>query len=421
MADNICIFEGINYVRLTPLVFMRPVYDLRCGILSLRKKIERWYPGVPITLHCRSYLADTIKQANSGYAVNEIKEKSCLFINGRVLADKKFAEQIPLEGEDTLYVQGQTIIAARASGRKLASLKNCLKDVFTISDFNGIVKKEVDVKVFNYLWDFIYSNGSQITDDFNYLTKNNKKNKIAGKVYDGAFLVNKKNIFIDKGSVIKPGVVLDAESGPIYIGKDVTVLPTAVITGPAFIGDGTVVNIGAKIYKNTSIGEVCKVGGDIEESIIQSYSNKQHEGFLGHSYLGSWVNIGADTNNSDLKNNYGSVKVTVNGELVDSGKLFLGLMIGDHSKSAINTMLNTGSTIGVSSNIFGAGFPPKYLPSFSWGGAEAITSYDLERAIETAKRVMSRRNIEMTDVDERLFRKIYDITRDERRKRGMPY
>lgn len=420
MVDSICIFEGLYYSRLLPLVYFRPQYDLRCGILTLREKIINSYPGIDISLHCRGYLHDTLALQNPGLRINEISGKSCLFINGRVIADEKFKEQIPLEGKDELFVTGDSIVAARVSGIKLTELKHQLNDLFSLSDFNDLVKTEVDVKVVNYPWDLIANNGDQIAADFFLLTKDIKGSKIKGKVYDGAFLLNEKNIFIGEGAKVKPGVVLDAESGPIYIDKNAEIFPNATIEGPVYIGEKSKIKIGAKIYENTSIGPVCKVGGEVEETIVHSYSNKQHDGFLGHSYLGMWVNLGADTNNSDLKNNYGSVKVVINGEQVDSGSMFVGLTMGDHSKSAINTMFNTGTVVGVSSNIFGGSFPNKYIPSFSWGGSEAITSYDLERAIDVAKRVMGRRKIDMTEADEKLFRKIFDLTKEERRKRGMP-
>ncbi|MBN2571778.1 MAG: GlmU family protein [Ignavibacteriales bacterium] len=420
MADSICILEGIYYKRLLPLVYLRPTYDLRCGILTIREKIEKCYPNVPIILHSRNYLTDIIRRDNPNHLINELENKSCLFINGRVLADAEFVEKIPLNGPDnTLYVNNETIIAARASGSKLDALKRAMNDVFTISDFSDLIKKEVDVKVVNYPWDLVSYNGEQIAKDFERLV-GNEKNKIKGKVYDGVQLINKENIFIDEGAKIKPGVVLDAEEGPIYIGKDAKIFPNATIEGPCFIGNNSAIKIGAKIYENTSIGEVCKVGGEVEQTIIHSYSNKQHDGFLGHSYIGQWVNLGADTNNSDLKNNYGSVKVIINDEQIDSGSMFVGLTMGDHSKSSINSMFNTGTVVGVSCNVFGTGFPPKYFPSFTWGGSEAITTYDLERSMEVAKKVMARRKVPFTEIDERLFRKVFDLTKDERRKRGMP-
>ena len=419
MVDSICLFEGIYYSRLLPLVYFRPTYDLRCGILTLREKVQHYFPNTPISLHCREYLSDLVKQQNPGVVVNDVKGKSCLFLNGRVIADSKLAQQLSTD-IDTLFVKGETIIAARVSGSKLGSLKNKLNDLFTFSDFNDLLKKEVDAKVIHYPWDLISNNGEQIISDFNLLTSKVDGSKIKGKVYAGAHLINEDKIFIDEGAKVKPGVVLDAENGPIYIGKDAKIFPNAVIEGPAFIGNKSAIKIGAKIYENTSIGEVCKVGGEVEESIIHSYSNKQHDGFLGHAYLGMWVNLGADTNNSDLKNNYGSVKVIINGEQVDSGSMFVGLTMGDHSKAAINTMFNTGTVVGVSSNIFGAGFPKKYIPSFAWGGSDSTTSYDVEKALDVARKVMARRNIKLTDVEERIFRYIFDLTSEERKKLGMP-
>jgi UDP-N-acetylglucosamine diphosphorylase / glucose-1-phosphate thymidylyltransferase / UDP-N-acetylgalactosamine diphosphorylase / glucosamine-1-phosphate N-acetyltransferase / galactosamine-1-phosphate N-acetyltransferase len=419
MTDSICLFEGIYYSRLLPLVYFRPTYDLRCGILTLREKVEHYFPNTSISLHCRGYLSDLVKQQNPGLLVNEIKGKSCLFINGRVIANSKLAEQLSTD-TDTLFVKGETIIAARVSGSKLDLLKHKLNDLFTFSDFNDLVKKEVAANVIHYPWDLVSNNGAQLISDFNLLTSKVDGSKIKGKVYPGAHLLNEDKIFIDEGAKIKPGVVLDAESGPIYIGKEAKIFPNAVIEGPAFIGSKSAIKIGAKIYENTSIGEVCKVGGEVEESIIHSYSNKQHDGFLGHAYLGMWVNLGADTNNSDLKNNYGSVKVMINGEQVDSGSMFVGLTMGDHSKAAINTMFNTGTVVGVSSNVFGAGFPKKYVPSFAWGGSESMTSYDIEKALDVARRVMARRKIKLTEVEEKVFREISDMTREERKKLGMP-
>ena len=419
MVDSICIFEDLHYTRLLPLVYFRPQYYLRCGILTLREKIIKQFPGFSLSLHCRSYLHDTLKQQNPNIEINKIKGYNCLFINGRVIADENFKKQINLDGIDKLYVKGDYIIAAKVSGDKLDLLKHHLPDLFTYSDFQELVKEEIDVKVINYPWDLINANGKEIISDFNLIIKDTDGNNIKGKIYEGAYLINKGNIYLGEGAKIKPGTVLDAENGPIYIGNNAEIYPNATIEGPAYIGADSKIKIGAKIYEDTSIGPVCKVGGEVEASIIHSYSNKQHDGFLGHSYLGMWVNLGADTNNSDLKNNYGNVKVTINGEQVDTGSMFVGLTIGDHSKSAINTMFNTGTVVGVSSNIYGGGFPSKYIPSFSWGGADSLTSYDLERSIEVAKRVMQRRKIEMSNSEESLFRKVFDLTKEERIKRGM--
>jgi UDP-N-acetylglucosamine diphosphorylase/glucosamine-1-phosphate N-acetyltransferase len=419
MTESLCIFEGAFFERLLPLVFMRPTWELRCGILSLREKMERHYPGARVQLHCREYLADLVREQNPGLPVNTLTADGCLFINGRAIVDPQFVEQIPLKGDDALFVDGESIVAARVSGANLERLKKKLSGVYDFPHFDGLVRKEVKVTMVRYPWDLVANNGAQIRADFATLTAGMSE-RISGKVYDGAHLLNRDAICIEAGAKVKPGVVLDAEEGPIYIGKNAKIFPNATIEGPAFIGEGSMIKIGAKIYEDTSIGPVCKVGGEVEASIIHGYANKQHDGFLGHAYLCKWVNLGADTNNSDLKNNYGSVRVYINGEQVDSGSTFVGLAMGDHSKSGINTMFNTGTVVGVSSNVFGAGFPPKYVPSFAWGGAEALTTYDLERSLDVARRVMGRRKMKLSAVEETVFRKVFELTQDERHKDGMP-
>jgi UDP-N-acetylglucosamine diphosphorylase / glucose-1-phosphate thymidylyltransferase / UDP-N-acetylgalactosamine diphosphorylase / glucosamine-1-phosphate N-acetyltransferase / galactosamine-1-phosphate N-acetyltransferase len=420
---QICIFEGINYEQLEPLSFPRPVYNLISGITNLKNKILRSYPGVKYSLHCRPYLLPFLISKYPQANVNHIFEDRCLFINGRVLASDNFAEIIPLEGEDKIYKNHETIVAARVSGKKLEELKINMHDCLTEGDFDGLPVEKVDVKVVNFVHELMSMNGAELVRDYNYYVycTDRHKNKIRGNVYEGAYLVEKENIFIEEGAQIKPGVVLDASTGPIFIDKDAIIFPNAVIEGPAYIGEGTKIKSGATLYENVSIGKICKVGGELEDSVIFPYSNKQHSGFIGHAYIGSWVNIGADTNCSDLKNNYGTVRFYNNGDMINSGLQFLGLIMGDHSKTAINTMFNTGTIVGFSCNIFGSGFPSKYIPSFSWGGADAITTYDIHKSIETAKRVLSRRSKDMPEAEERMFLKIFDLTQKERRKRGYPY
>lgn len=422
MTTHICLFEDIYYTHLLPLVYFRPTFNLRCGILSLKEKVQQYYHKADVTLHCRSYLADYMHLRNPGLPVNRISDNSVLFINGRALVDEQFVKKIPLRGEENVvYVNNDHVVAARVSGTKLKHLKHALSGTYSISDFDGLKIVQIDSTLIHYSWDLIKHNGEQLRSDFMLLKKKQGKNKNKFKKYAGVYLLNEKNISIGNGTVIKPGVVIDAEEGPVFIGNDVTIMPFSNIVGPAYIGDHSVIKVGSKIYHETSIGPVCKVGGEIEASIIHSYSNKQHDGFLGHSYLGAWVNIGAGTVTSDLKNNYSPVKVYVNGEPVNSGEQFVGLTVGDHSKTAINSTFNTGTVVGVSSNIFGTGFPPKYVPSFSWGAAgETFTTYNADKAIDVARKVMSRRKIRLSEYEEVLFRKIFDLTSDERRKRGMP-
>ncbi len=421
MSIQICLFEDIYYSRLLPLVYFRPTFNLRCGIFSLKEKVQYSYPKANVTLHCRSYMADYMRLRNPDLTVNSITGTSCLFINGRAIVDEKFLKAIPVDSQqDVVYVNDDSVVAARVSGPKLKSLKGHVNGIFSISDFDGLQVQQVDVELIHYPWELIRNNGNQIRSDFALLKKAQKK-KPAKKKFPGVHILNEKNVMVGEGTVIKPGVVIDAENGPVYIGKNVQIMSFSTIIGPAYIGDGTVIKVGAKIYQDCSIGPVCKIGGEIEATIIHSYSNKQHDGFLGHSYLGAWVNCGAGTVTSDLKNNYSTVKVYVNGDPVDSKMQFVGVTIGDHSKTAINSTFNTGTVIGVSSNVFGTGFPPKYVPSFSWGAAgETFTTYNTEKAINVAAKVMIRRGIELSDPEEKLFRKIFDLTTDERRKRGMP-
>lgn len=413
MVSTVCIFEDPQYTHLLPLTYTRPAYDLRCGILTLREKILRAYPKATPVLLCRPYLADVVRQQNPGILVNELHSTGTLFINGRLLADERLAQTIPLRGDDALYLSGNTVVALRVGSGRKPSVPHEFSEAIDAERFGELPRIQVEVPLIEFPWHLVNRNGEQITRDVHRLLSKTRRN-LRGKIHAGVHLINKKEIFIANGAVVKPGVVLDAAGGPIYIDNNAVIMPNAVIEGPAFIGAGTLIKGGATIYGNTSIGERCKVGGEVEASIIHSFSNKQHDGFLGHSYIGMWCNLGADTNTSDLKNNYGTVRVFINGKEVDSGSQFVGLTMGDHSKSGINTMFNTGTVVGVSANVFGAGFPPKFIPSFAWGGAEGLETYDLEKSLEVARRVMERRNVTMSGADEQLLRKVFDLTRRER-------
>jgi UDP-N-acetylglucosamine diphosphorylase/glucosamine-1-phosphate N-acetyltransferase len=414
---QLCLFEDNSVGFFEPLIYSRGVYDLVFGGLTLKDKILRAYPGVNYALHCRVYLAPIIREQNPGITVNEIAGDSCLFINGRVIAGKDFASIIPLNDTlDKLYLNNNILIAARLSGNNLKKFKQHLNKPLELSLFPSVQKEEVNVKTTSYIWDLIRENNKELISDINYLSSINlNHNHLAG-----VHLIRKDNVFIEGNAVIKPGVVLDATNGPIYIGENSVVFPNSVIIGPVYIGRSTLIKSLAKIYENVSIGDVCKVGGEVEDSIIMSYSNKQHDGFLGHAYLGNWINLGADTNCSDLRNNYGFVKTHVNGQDINTKTQFLGLVMGDHSKSGINTMFNTGSVVGFSCNIFGSGFPDKYLPSFSWRGQDDLQTYEIEKSLDTAKVVMSRRKVEFKKTDEELFRKIFDLTKNERMIKGLP-
>jgi len=407
---EIRLFEDSQYRTLLPLVYTRPISALRCGILLLEEKVAKRYPKTPITLLCRDYIADLLKGRNAvGINRTTVGKEGALFLNARLI----LRETIPLEGKEEVGVQDDVIVYARLSQENAKKLtpETFLQEK-ALKLLKGVKVKKVNATLVSYQWDLVGANGDEIVNDFELLV--GKKGKNLGKVYPGSHLLNPSQIYIGKGSKIKPCVVLDAESGPIYIGENVTVFPNSVVEGPAYIGDESKLKINAKIYENTSIGPVCKVGGEVEGSIIHGYSNKQHDGFLGHAYIGEWCNLGAGTSNSDLKNNYGNVKVYVDGKMVDSGSMFVGLTMGDHSKAGVNTMFNTGTVVGVCSNVFGAGFPPKMIPSFAWGGPQGLTTYKLEKGLEVAERVMARRKVRLGAREEKLFRNIFTMTKEER-------
>jgi len=276
--------------------------------------------------------------------------------------------------------------------------------------FEELPAKELDATLISYPWDLIRLNGREIERDFARLGGA----AIETDLPAGVHLVNEGAIRLARGASLAPGVVIDASEGPVNIEEGVKVLANASLAGPLSIGRGSIIKMGAKIYGETTIGPVCKVGGEVGESIIHGYSNKQHDGFIGHSYLGEWVNIGAGTDTSDMKNNYSTVRLSVGGESVDSGQSFVGLFMGDHSKCGIGTMFNTGTIAGVCCNIFGAGFPPKYIPSFSWGGSAGFSEHDPEKAIETARTAMARRDRELDTAGESILREVFELTREER-------
>lgn len=443
MNTHVCIFESAGYRKLLPLVHLRPVCELRLGILTLRERIERAYPRSTVFFHCRGYLAALVRERGGLLAADagaELRQGRCLFVNGAAVAGADFARLVPPhDQQDAVYVSGEEIVAARVSGPRLAALVDRLlggrgagrpperapadastgaahgldpdADLLAIENFDGLPRHRVDVPVIRYPWELVRRAEHAIIEDFEALGAGGR---IEGQIYDGAHLLGRDAIHVGEGSRVWPSSVLDGESGPVYIGRDVTILPGAVIRGPVFIGDGTVIKPHAELSEGTSIGPVCKVGGEVEATILQGYANKQHTGFLGHSFVAEWVNLGAGTNNSDLKNNYGHVRVRVDGQDVDTGEMFVGLTMGDHSKSGINSMFNTGTVVGVCCNIFGAGFPPKYVPAFSWGGAAGFNPYDLERAIEVARRVMARRKVELTPGYEQALRAVFALTEEER-------
>jgi UDP-N-acetylglucosamine diphosphorylase/glucosamine-1-phosphate N-acetyltransferase len=412
---HLCLFEDFQSSNFLPLTYFRPIYDLRCGMLSLRERIVYHLSPKSISLFAREYLAAVLREENPALEVNKVSANACLFVNGRTIMGTKLARQLEKAKDDCLFVIGEQIVAIRLRGEKLArATSSSYPDAIDLSNLQTLPRIAVEATLVNYPWDLVYANESELANDFSILTKKSKGVAKTAKVHNTAALVGKQRICIGKRSVVGAGAVLDASDGPVFVGNDVKIYPTAVIEGPCYIGDCSTIKVGAKIYGNTSIGQACKVGGEVEHSIFHSHSNKQHDGFVGHSYLAPWVNLGAGTTTSNLKNTYGSVKVNVNGKSVDSGKMFVGLTAGDHVKIGINGTINTGTVIGPSSNIYGSSIPPKDIPPFTWGTTGIFSTYDLAKAVGVATTVMSRRNVTASEAYKQLFSYIFEITSNDR-------
>jgi len=418
---QLCIFEDTQYANFQPLVYFRPVYDLRCGVLTMREKIALRFPRAGIALHLRKELEEYYREENPTLFINQLATADTWFVNGRVIADDALSHLIRKHdrSRDAVFCSDKQVCAAFITAQHVEAMAEHLGGPLTREAFGNLPSEEVPLRMVHYVWDIIQHATTHISDDFQMLSRMKGKRISIVPKHPGSHFLQRKNILLGKETIVHPGVVLDAERGPIIIGKGVTLMAHAYVEGPAAIDDGSTIKVGARIYHGTSIGKRCKVGGEVEASTVLSYTNKQHDGFLGHSYLGSWINIGADTNTSDLKNTYGSVKVQMDSETFDTGLQFVGLMMGDHSKTGINSMFDTGTVVGASCNIYGANLPPKFVPGFSWGDGKSFSVYDIEKSLETARRVFARRNIRMTDAYERLYRHVYSATGRSRMKAGI--
>jgi UDP-N-acetylglucosamine diphosphorylase/glucosamine-1-phosphate N-acetyltransferase len=388
---NIVLFDDPT-IRpdLLPFTFTRPVGEIRVGILTIAEKWKKITLG-EVSFQTEKYLQEKFPKKTT---------TDNFFINGAACPDKQLVEQIKTLKLGEGLTQGKTLIAARISDPELPPLAK-LK-----------CKPCSSVTLIDQVWKIFQSNGAQIRSDFAMITANRKSFPIED-VYTHAY--NPQNIFIEAGVTIRASI-LNAEGGPIYLGKDSYIHEGAIIRGPFALCEGSHVNMGAKIRGDNTIGPFSKVGGEISNTIIFGYSNKAHDGFLGNSVIGEWCNIGADTNSSNLKNNFDNIKVWNHRKkgFVNSGLTFCGLMMGDHSKCGINTMFNTGSVAGVGANIFGDGYPRTFIPSFAWGGASGFSTFKLDKAFETASKVMERRNLTLTEVDKKILEEVFVQTKEFR-------
>lgn len=395
------IFEDGGYRSFGPLTVLRPTFDLRCGALLLREKLEVRRPGRECLLVPRPGLAELAEEAYPGRGADAVTDGSAVLLSARVVIDDRLLDAIAeLEGDVVLTSGGAGIGAVLSCGARdaVTAVAASGGDLSALAMGRSI---EVPARVASYPWELVRLTGEEIAADVVALGTLGRNE---ASIHRAAHLIEPERIAIGPGAEVGPGAVLDARGGDVLIGRGVEIEPNAYVAGPAAIGDLSVIRAGARIYGGTSIGPACKVGGEVAESVVHSFSNKQHGGFLGHSYVGSWVNLGAGTVTSDLKNNYGSVRVEIAGEVTDTGSMFVGATIGDHAKTAIGTVLNTGTVIGVFANVVARGFPPKAVRPFSWGTDEGLVDYDLDRAIDTARRVMARRDVDLTPAMEAVIR-----------------
>lgn len=423
MAKKLYIFEDDKFDQFFPLTYNRPVYELICGIHKIKDKIASFFPDAEIILLCRDYLAK-ILQIKTKQKTNEFEIKNkdeLLFLNGRLIPKRDLSEKLNFSQEEEFFWCGEDFVSWRGTGLSFKNYENIFKALYVKDRTKPIKQKreisQIEVNLISYLWDLVNLNKSEIENDFErskpHLDFKNifKRNEID----DQTLIYDIDKVYLGKDCRIDGQVLLDARGGPIFIEDNVTIQPQTRVEGPCYVGEGSIL-VGGKVRKGTSIGPVCRVGGEVEQSIFLGYSNKYHEGFLGHSYVGEWVNLGALTTNSDLKNNYSSVKVMVKGELVDSGLVKVGAFLGDHVKTGIGTLLGTGVVVGFATNIFGGGMiKEKSIPPFCWGDTNTLEEYELDKATETAQIVMERRKMKFSQEEKVLFRKIFEMTEEKRK------
>jgi UDP-N-acetylglucosamine diphosphorylase/glucosamine-1-phosphate N-acetyltransferase len=389
---NYILFDGPSRDNLLPFTYTRPVADIRVGILTIREKWELHLDTTTTTV-TEDYLSEK-------FPMVEMEEN--IMVNASYLPNMQLVEKIKGLKDNQAIFKGEDVIAFYAKEGQ----DDIDFDTYNANDFDGEC-----IKIEN-TWDIFSKNGAAIQEDFTLLTKN----RVSQPIPESNNIIAPENIFIEAGAKLE-FATLNASDGPIYIGKNAEIMEGSVVRGPLALCDNATLKLSSKVYGPTTVGPHSKVGGEVNNAVIFGYSNKGHDGFLGNSVIGEWCNLGADTNNSNLKNNYAEVRLwdyQTEG-FAKTGLQFCGLMMGDHSKCGINTMFNTGTVVGVSANIFGSGFPRNFVPSFSWGGSSGFTTYLTKKAFEVAKVVMSRRGITFSQEDQNILEHVFEDTKKYRR------
>ena len=405
---NTIVFDDAHRANFLPLAYTRPVGMFRMGLFTA---CESWKQLLSSPVSCLAH-----PSLRAVYAATVADDN--WFINGRLIPYAGFLSELESLNTNEALLHSGHLLAARCSrelaldwiqnGPSLGKLiaKNVVVDDEAGSSIHPQTKKITGPIVLNALPDLFTYNEAKLIEDYRICTRG----RVSAPIDPTCIVLGDPGlVFIEPGAQVE-ACFLNTRKGPIYIGSDAQVMEAAVLHGPVAILDHSAVRAGAKIYGATTVGPHCKVAGEVSNSVIFGYSNKGHEGFIGNAVLGEWCNLGADTNCSNLKNNYSEVSIWnyARGSYVNTGLTFCGLIMGDHAKCGINTMFNTGTVVGVAANVFGGGFPPKYIPSFSWGGADGFEPYERDKAIETAKKAMARRQLSLSNDEESVLRNIHD-------------
>jgi len=393
---NTILFDAQQRHNLLPLTYTKPVAELRVGILKI---IEKW--NKYLQTEC-SFLTEEYLQEKFPTKIDEQN----LLINGALLPDEDLVEQISKLKQREAITKDNELLAINLQKEDLLAFFSGKLEEYSNTEY------DLEVSLINNTWDIFSMNGAEIEADYDLLTENRTSQEISSTVQ----VLGAEQIFFEEGAKAE-FVTINASEGPVYIGKDAEIMEGAVIRGPFALCEHSVVKMSAKIYGPTTIGPESKVGGELNNVVIQGYTNKAHDGFLGNSVIGEWCNLGADTNNSNLKNNYAEVRLwdyKTEG-FARTGLQFCGLIMGDHSKCGINTMFNTGTVVGVSANIFGSGFPRNFIPSFSWGGASGFVEYKTRKAFEVAGKVFERRGIEFDEKEQKILNYVFELSQKYRK------
>lgn len=403
---NYLLFDDTFRTKLLPFTFTRPTCDLRVGIFTFRERWERLLEQQRILCRAYGYLFDVTHEV--------IPEGEYTWLNSRLAPQAELLRQINELDPGSYVASGDHVLAARFDTNKLPDDFDGTISVELLEGF-GLKAQTVDepALLVSSKVDFFQKNADFIRFDFDLAVQDAPGQKIderQAKVY-GA-----DNLYVAPGASLK-GAIIDAENGPVYIGPDATVQIGAIIQGTHAFGKNSVVAMGAKLRGDSSFGPYVKIGGEVGNSVVMGFSSKVHDGYMGNSVLGYWCNLGADTNTSNLKNNYDEVKLWdyESGRFAKTGTIFCGLIMGDHSKAGINSMFNTGTVVGVGCNIYGAGYPRNFIPSFSWGGAHGVVTHRLDKMLKTAGIVMARRSRHLTEAEARVLGHVFELTSQYRK------